>query len=87
MKQHLKTKVLDDKALRLFASSYQQQIISLYVIPPCKRSYKREGILNLQVSYVCCKSFIITTVYFWLAKFVWYDMIWNDDLPAKKETS
>ena len=64
MKQHLKTKVLDDRALRLSASSYQQQILYLYAIPPCKRSYKKEGILNLKVLYVRCKSFIITTVYF-----------------------
>ena len=68
MKQHLKTKVLDDRALSLSASSYQRQILYLYAIPPCKRSYKKEGILNLEVSYVRCKSFIITTVYFWLAK-------------------
>ena len=76
MKQHLKTKMLDDKALRLSASSYQQQItylfiylfIYLYVISLCKRNYKKEVILNLKVSYVYCKSFIITTAYFWLVK-------------------
>ena len=59
MKQHLKTKVLDDKALKLSASSCQQQILYLYVIPPCKRSCKKELILNLKVSYVYCKPFII----------------------------
>ena len=31
MKQHLKTKMLDDKALRLSASSYQQQITYLFI--------------------------------------------------------
>ena len=64
MKQHLKTKVLDDKALRLSASSRQQQIPYVYVIPPCKRSYKKEVNLNLKVSYVYCKPFVITTIYF-----------------------
>ena len=64
MKQHLKTKALDDKALRLSASSSQQQIVYLYVIPPCKRSYKKEVILNLKASYVYCKSFIVVTEYF-----------------------
>ena len=37
MKQHLKTKVLEEKALRLPASSCLQQILYLYVIPPSKR--------------------------------------------------
>ena len=64
MKQHLKTKVLDGKVLRLSASSCQQQILYLYVIPPCKRDYKKEVILYLKVSYMYCKSFIIITVYF-----------------------
>ena len=65
MKQPLKTKVLDDKTLRLSASfCQQQQIIYLYVIPPCKRSYKKEVILSLKVSYIYCKFSIIITVYF-----------------------
>ena len=64
MKKHLKTKKLDDKDLSLSASSYLQQILYLYVIPPCKRSYKKEVILNLKASYVYCKSFSIITVYF-----------------------
>ena len=34
MKQHLKTKVLDDKALRLSATSCQHEILYLSVIPP-----------------------------------------------------
>ena len=53
--------MLDDKAFRLSASSCQQQILYLYVIIPGKRSYKKEVILNLKVSYVYCKSFIIRT--------------------------
>ena len=64
MKQHLKIKVLDDKALRLSASSCQQQILYLYVIPPCERSYKKEVNLNLKVSFAYYESFIIVTVYF-----------------------
>ena len=68
MKQHLKTKEPDDKDFRLSASSCQQQFLYLYVIPPCKWSYKEEVILNLKVSYVYCISFIITIVYFWQAK-------------------
>ena len=63
MKQHLKTQVVDDKALKLSASSYEQQILYLYDTPPCKRSYKKEIILNLKVLYVYCKSFIIATVF------------------------
>ena len=59
MKQHLKTKVLDDKALRLSASSCRQHILYSYATPPCKRSYKKELILNLKVLYIYCKSFII----------------------------
>ena len=64
MKQNLKTKALDEKALRLSAISGQEQIIYLNVIPTCKCSCKREVILNLKVSYVYCKSFITTTVFF-----------------------
>ena len=64
MKQHLKTKVLDDKALRLSASSCQQQILYLRVIPPYKRNYKKEVILNLKVSYVYFRSFIIIAACF-----------------------
>ena len=45
MKQHLKIKVLDGKALRLPPSSCQQQILYLYDIPPYKRSYKKEVII------------------------------------------
>ena len=63
MKQHLKTQVVDDKALKLSASSYEQQILYLYDTPPSKRSYKKEIILNLKVLYVYCKSFIIATVF------------------------
>ena len=48
MKQHLKTKALDEKALRLSAISGQEQIIYLNVIPTCKCSCKREVILNLK---------------------------------------
>ena len=47
MKPHLKTMVLDEKALRLSARSYQQPILHLYIIVPYKRSYKTEVILNL----------------------------------------
>ena len=68
MKQHLKTKVLHDKALNLSASSCQQQIFYLYLVPPCKRSFKKDVILNLKVFCVYCKSFIIITVYFSLAR-------------------
>ena len=68
MKQHLKTKLLDDETLSLSAGSCQQQILYLYVIPLCKRTYKKEVILNLKVSYMYCKSIIITSVYFLLAK-------------------
>ena len=64
MKQNLKTKALDEKALRLSAIFGQEQIIFLNVIPTCKCSCKREVILNLKVSYVYCKSFITTTVFF-----------------------
>ena len=47
MEQHLKTKVLDDKALSPSAISCQQQIPKFlipysYAIPPCKRSYIEE---------------------------------------------
>ena len=66
----LKTKVLDDKALRFSVSSCQQQILYLYVILSCKPSYKKRLFSNLKVSYVYCKSFIIITVYFWLAKYI-----------------
>ena len=41
MKLHLKTKVLDDKALSLSVSSYQQKNVYLYAIPPRKGSYKK----------------------------------------------
>ena len=64
MKQHLKTKMFDGKDLRLSANFCQQQILYYYVIPPCKRSHKSEVSLNLNVSYVYCKSIIIVTVYF-----------------------
>ena len=64
MKQDLKTKMLDSKALRFSASSCQQHILYLYVVPPCKRSYKKEVILNFKVLFVYCKTFIIITVYF-----------------------
>ena len=68
MKQQLKIKVLDEKVLTFSTSSCQQQILYLFVIPSCKWSYEKEVILNLKVSYVYCKSSIIITVYFWLAK-------------------
>ena len=64
MKQLLKTKMLNDKALRLSPSSSEQQILYLYLIPPCKRSYKKQVTLNLKVSYVYCKSFTIVTAHF-----------------------
>ena len=73
----LKTKVLDGKALRLSASCCQQQILHLYVIPPCKWSYKKEVTLRLKASYVHCKSSIITTVYL-TGEINIYDMIWYD---------
>ena len=65
MKQHLKTKVLDGKTLRLSASSCQQQILHV-----------NKAILGLEVSNMYYKSFIVITVYFWLAKVIWY-MIWK----------
>ena len=64
MKQRLKTRLLDDKPLRLCATLCQQQIIYLYIISPCKQSYKKEIMLNLKVSYMYCKSFIDITVFF-----------------------
>ena len=64
MKHYFKTKVLDDKALRLSASSCQQQVLYLYGMSPYKRSYKKEVILNLKNSYMYCKSFAIITVDF-----------------------
>ena len=85
MKQQLITKVLGNKAWRISASSCQQQILYyMSVIPPCKRSYIKEVILNLNVLYVYSKSFIVVTVYFWLAKYIftwydiWYDMIYDN---------
>ena len=74
MKQHLKTKMLDDKALRLSKSSCQQQILYQYVIPSCKRSCKKEVTLNLIILFVYCNFFVIILLYI----FDWrkiYDMI------------
>ena len=51
MKRHLKTKVLDDKTLRLSASS-------------CQILHVNEDILGLEVSNMYYKSFIVITVYF-----------------------
>ena len=50
MKQHLKTKVLDDKALRLSTSSCQQQVLYFYVIPPCKENDKKEIMKIVRIS-------------------------------------
>ena len=52
MKQQVKAKVLDDKALRLSASSFRQQILCLYVNLPCKQSHKKRLFWILKF-YMC----------------------------------
>ena len=51
----------------LFRDLVTIRILYLFVIHPCKYSYKKEFIL----------PFIIITVYFWLAKINIYDVIWQ----------
>ena len=51
MKQHLNTKVLNE-VLRLSASSCRKQTLYIYANPQCKRSYKKEVSMNLNVLFV-----------------------------------
>ena len=62
MKQHLKTKVLDDKALKL--STILQATANIKFFIYISSLHVNEVILNLKVSYVYSKSVIIITVYF-----------------------
>ena len=50
MKQHFKNKDAWWQSLKDSASSKQQQILYLYVIPPGKRGYKKAVIYNFKVS-------------------------------------